>query len=55
MPLFCKACGDRVRIHELRDHLQAHGSDTEGMSWPEVQSHYEHKKLEKEVTVKWIL
>jgi hypothetical protein len=45
MPLFCKACGDRVRIHELRDHLQGHNPNADKLSWEEVRNSYYFNEL----------
>lgn len=47
MPLFCKSCGERVRVHELRMRQEEHDSDAAVLSWMEIQACYEHK-LENE-------
>lgn len=47
MPLFCKSCGERVRIHEMREHQEAHNAGAKALSWAEIQSCYEHKNLEE--------
>jgi hypothetical protein len=46
MPLFCKTCGERMHLYELRDHLQVHNSNADSLSWEMVRAQYEIRELE---------
>jgi hypothetical protein len=51
MPLFCKTCGERTRLYELREHLKVHNSNAEVLSWEEVRAQYEIRELEEGPTI----
>lgn len=42
----CRVCGERVRVKELRDHLEGHHAGARSLSLVEVMNQYSRKEEE---------